>query len=83
MAKYTPGSIPRDDLSALVRYLTEELQNIAAVISELADGHLDEVHVEPEKPREGDLRIADGTNWNPGSGAGMYRYNGTSWVLLG
>lgn len=31
-----------------------------------------------EKPRDGDVVFADGTNWNPGSGKGFYGfYNGT------
>ena len=31
----------------------------------------------------GRLVFADGTVWNPGSGAGYYRYNGAAWVLVG
>ena len=27
--------------------------------------------------------MADGTNWNPGSGAGLYRYDGSTWVFIG
>lgn len=37
--------------------------------------------VEPTKPEEGMLRYADGTNWDPGSGAGLYRYTSGVWVL--
>ncbi len=29
--------------------------------------------------RKGMLAYADGTNWNPGSGEGLYRYNGSIW----
>ena len=28
----------------------------------------------PAKPRDGDIRYADGANWNPGSGQGIYVY---------
>jgi hypothetical protein len=31
---------------------------------------------------EGTLARADGTTWDPGSGKGLYYYNGTSWVFL-
>ncbi len=33
----------------------------------------------------GVLVFADGTNWNPGSGAGYYRWNagGAAWVKIG
>ena len=27
------------------------------------------------------MAYADGVNWNPGSGEGIYTYNGSSWVL--
>lgn len=41
-------------------------------------------NVEPDKPRTGQSYYADGTNWNPGSGEGLYIYkSGGSWVLLG
>ncbi len=79
---YTPNeppSAPED----MQRYLREEFNRIAAAISLLALGHLDVVYVAPLKPRTGDLRNADGTSWNPGSGAGVYRYNGTTWNFLG
>lgn len=34
------------------------------------------------RPREGMLAFADGTNWNPGSGQGIYAYYGAAWVKL-
>ena len=37
----------------------------------------------PDKPRDGDIRYADGTNWNPFSGEGFYGYYAGSWVKLG
>ena len=42
-------------------------------------------HVNPAKPTVGELRYADGTNWNPGGGAGVYEYtNGgvNGWRML-
>ena len=37
----------------------------------------------PQKPREGDLVYADGTNWNPGAGPGLYQFRSGSWILIG
>lgn len=34
-------------------------------------------------PEEGDVAFADGTNWNPGSGSGVYVYDGGAWQYLG
>lgn len=36
----------------------------------------------PARPREGMTANADGTNWNPGGGAGLYQYLGAAWVKL-
>ena len=79
---YSPATPPSDQ-SELPRYLYDELLKIQAAIQSLADGHLDVSYAAPSKPRDGDIRYADGTTWNPGSGKGMYRYNGSTWTLLG
>lgn len=79
---YVPETTPSDprDLSA---YLERELYKIKVAIDLLAIGHVDKTYVAPLKPREGDFRLADGTQWNPGSGAGFYGYYGSAWVKLG
>jgi hypothetical protein len=79
---YSPGKVP-DNVPDLQRFLTLQLSQIAAVIRLLAAGHIDVTYVAPAKPRDGDIRYADGTKWNPGSGSGVYRYDGTAWHYLG
>lgn len=79
---YTPEPIPAET-SQLSNYLERELDKLKIAIDLLALGHLDETFVAPTKPRNGDLRYADGTSWNPGAGRGVYVYKGSSWVLLG
>lgn len=40
-------------------------------------------HVEPEKPRDGMIVLADGTDWNPGGeGEGFYVYYNAAWTKL-
>lgn len=83
---YEPSQVPADisDINVLRRYLREEFDRIAATIRLLAAGHIDVTYVAPIKPRRGDIRYADGTQWNPGSGEGVYFYNsGGIWKLLG
>lgn len=65
------------------RFLDEELRKIAAAFALLAAGHIDKTNAAPVKPREGDIRLADGTHWNPGSGAGVYCYYSAAWHFLG
>lgn len=40
-------------------------------------------NVAPQKYKEGLVVYADGTNWNPGSGKGLYIRKTSSWVFLG
>lgn len=65
------------------RFFSSELDRIAAAINALAAGHLEKTYVAPPKPREGDIRYADGTSWNPGLGAGIYQYRSAVWTFIG
>jgi hypothetical protein len=78
---YAPFPVPQnpDDLSL---FLNDELRRIASAISQLAQTNFPATHAEPIRPRDGDVRNADGTDWNPGSGKGLYYFDGTSWTKL-
>lgn len=79
---YQPGIVP-DDPAQLPRFLREELIKLKTAYDALADGFLPVVYAYPTKPRTGMLRNFDGIQVNPGSGAGIYRYNGSGWAFLG
>ena len=80
--KYAKSPVPSDPKD-LASYLQSELDKIAAGGNNIADGHFDESNAVPSKPRAGDVRYADGTNWNPGSGEGLYLYLSTgAWSKL-
>lgn len=64
-------------------FLAEELARIEESLQEVEHVQLVEMHVEPEKPRDGVIVLADGTNWDPGSGAGFYGWQNGSWKFLG
>ena len=78
---YVPGPVPRDS-KQLEQFLEIELNKIKSAYDHLAAGHIDKLHVAPTKPRDGDIRYADGTNWDPGSGQGLYYYKDTAWTLI-
>jgi hypothetical protein len=40
------------------------------------------LNAEPARIEDGDVANADGTNWNPGSGAGLYERRGAAWHKL-
>lgn len=79
---YAPAPIPTDN-KYLAQYIANELSAIQTAIHALAAGHIDKSYAAPAKPRDGDIRYANGVNWNPGIGAGIYYYNGSIWKFLG
>jgi len=65
------------------KWLHDELQRLSRVVAVLAAGYLPPTHVAPSNPRAGDIRYADGSDWNPGSGEGIYFFNiSSAWVKL-
>lgn len=59
-----------------------EFNQLAEVINRLVEENFPISHYPPDKPREGMIRYADGADWNPGSGKGLYVYDGTRWVKM-
>lgn len=65
----------------LWQYLDEEMARLALILN--ADTlQLQTLAQEPEKPENGMIAYADGSEWNPGSGEGFYGYENGSWVKL-
>ncbi len=83
MVRYEPES-PTTSLEgpALAAYLAQELRRIAESFFGVEEILLVERNVEPAKPRNGQIVLADGTNWDPGSGAGLYGRYGGAWRHL-
>jgi hypothetical protein len=79
---YTPQPAPTDP-AELSAFLTRELQAIAREWQQQTPFlFLQTLYAAPDRPREGMLVKADGTTWNPGSGAGVYAYVSGAWVKL-
>lgn len=82
LSSYRPLPPPADPKD-VGQWAMNELLTIAR---HLADGRdfdlLNTIHAQPSKPREGMVVHADGTNWDPGSGAGRYERVGGAWVKL-
>ena len=73
---YTPGA------GVIDANVASELLQVSRAIQELENRIITKVHAEPEKPRLGMMVYADGSDWNPGEGQGLYYYDG-SWVFTG
>lgn len=78
---YYPGQVPAEYDA---QFLSQELSRISATLAalEVSQVIITPVHVEPERLTEGLVANADGTDWNPGSGAGLYEYVSGAWSKL-
>ena len=74
--------LPEDPQGALLA-LIDYIETLHTAISTVNASFFMETHVVPPKPLTNMIRLADGTNWNPGSGKGLYQYRGSSWNFLG
>ena len=68
---YEPGPLPLNS-EDLGQYLITELKRLGDILLNQATFRLEVTHEEPARPRAGDIRFADGSDWNPGSGQGIY-----------
>jgi len=77
-------SIPPEDYERLLEYVERELSEVSASIDSVANGETDVFYTEPARVYPGMILYADGTEWNPGSGEGIYRYSlAGTWVFVG
>jgi len=70
------------DLQEAVRWVEDELRAVEDAQAETQELDLREIFREPERPRNGMIVQADGTQWNPGQGRGAYVYLNGAWVKL-
>ena len=90
--RWSPNPAPVSP-ELLPDYLFSELNRLGDIIFNLDTFRLEATHREPAgvgtelrktKPRDGDMRYADGVDWNPGSGGeGLYAYYNNTWNRLG
>lgn len=77
--RYVPGQIPTASAD-LSRFLADEHERISQGMSTVWDVPV--LTTAPAKPRQGMIRYADGTAWNPGSGEGLYVYKTAGWTFI-
>ena len=79
---YQPGPLPLDN-EDLGLYIVDELKRLGNILFNQATFRLERTHIPPDKPRGGDIRYADGSNWDPGgTGEGIYAYFNDTWNKL-
>jgi len=71
---------PPKDPAQLEKYLLDELTRIQEILNGYQELlQLGKTNVAPSRPRNGHMYYADGVNWNPGSGEGVYAYYNGTW----
>jgi hypothetical protein len=75
---------PVADAAQVAVWVSEQLRVVQGWLNAISDGFLEETFVEPNKLFTGLIRFADGTQWDPGSGRGIYYYDESvpGWVKL-
>jgi hypothetical protein len=80
---YVPKHAPvLTSLEDLRKYVEEELKQIGLEMQQSEIQQWRILHVEPLKITDGMVVFADGTDWNPGSGQGLYERVAGIWVKL-
>ena len=79
--RWTPNPAPSSN-EKLSDYLFHELNRLSDVIFNIDVMRLEQTNQTVDKARDGDIRYADGSDWNPGQGKNLYYYNGTNWIAF-
>ena len=78
---YTPGQAPLDIDPKTAEWVHRELSKIREELNKIHD--FDIKHGPPKNYlQEALLRYADGTDWNPGGGKGLFLYYDDRWHRL-
>lgn len=81
---YTPDSV--SDVSTVpevLAYVRRELDKVRSSFTMVLPNKIEFRTAAPGKVFEGLTVGADGTNWNPGGGKGVYTYYSGAWNKLG
>lgn len=82
VTRWSPGSVPSDP-AELPDYLQRELHRLSDTLFNIDSMNLKRTHVPPPKSRDGDMRYADGVDWNPtGEGGGVYLFVRDQWIRI-
>jgi hypothetical protein len=73
---------PQPPRNAGDEYAYQELARLARSLQQMEYMELKVWHAAPSRVVEGTVVLADGTDWNPGSGKGLYAWLDGAWFKL-
>lgn len=82
MKTFRALDVPNDP--ALLPGFLRDMQRAIEQAAAAPTASLPYLHAAPARSQPGDLALADGTDWNPGAGAGLYRRSedNTTWTAV-
>lgn len=79
---YVPAPVPENLPANVQQFLREELRRIQIQFTTIDNLNLNPRAAEPTRYSDGMVVYANGTDWDPGSGAGFYGREAGAWVKL-
>lgn len=80
---YIPTQCPAEvDSEGLRKWVQEEFLRVAQATVPVDSVVFKVTNSVPTAVQDGQVVFADGTNWNPGGGRGLYQRTGGVWVKL-
>lgn len=79
-APVIPPDARHPEVQALRNYSHNQFRLISLALASQSTLQLEVQNTAPDKPRNGMIVYADGTNWDPGSGEGFYGYSAGTWI---
>lgn len=80
---FSPSSTSATTVTDLRTWVSQELIRVSNAFTTSAQTtKIIVLNAAPAKPQTGQVVFADGTNWNPGSGRGLYYYDTSGWVFI-
>jgi len=80
---FLPSSTSATTVADLRNWISNELVRVSnAFTTSSQTTTLLVLTAAPAKPQIGQVVFADGSNWNPGSGRGLYYYDTGGWVHI-
>jgi|TARA_R110002167_G_scaffold28386_4_gene95618 hypothetical protein len=77
---FIPTTTSASNINTLRNWVSGELLRISNALSK-TDIEISVINAAPAKPQRGQVIFADGTNFNPGNGRGLYYYD-TAWIKI-
>ena len=80
---YSPQPTPATIQREAQQYLAQEFRKLKDTLDVVEVQTFDQLAAEPERLADGMLAYADGSNWNPGAGEGLYMRRAGAWTQAG